>query len=161
MNRKHRNVTRRDGRHTPLFVVFRNMHIRCGADYKEAHRYHGRGIAVDPRWSLKNWDAFADWAQENGYATGLYLDRRDNNTGYSPENCRFVTPAGSAKNRENVEALIERAAAKRRLPVRRLDTNFIYESVVAAARGLKINYTNLRRALARGHKVRGVEVAYV
>ena len=36
-----------------------------------------------------------------GYAQGLVIDRIDNDSGYSPENCRFVDRKQSSRNRRN------------------------------------------------------------
>ena len=50
------------------------------------------------QWHENYW-AFKTWAQQNGYSKGLQIDRVDNDKGYSPENCRFVTPKQNAANR--------------------------------------------------------------
>jgi hypothetical protein len=34
----------------------------------------------------------------NGWHEGLQIDRIDNNKGYSPDNCRFVTPKENLRN---------------------------------------------------------------
>ena len=34
---------------------------------------------------------FIAWCGENGYQKGLEIDRINNNAGYAPDNCRFVT----------------------------------------------------------------------
>lgn len=34
---------------------------------------------------------FIAWCEANGYREGLEIDRIDNNSGYRPDNCRFVT----------------------------------------------------------------------
>ena len=38
---------------------------------------------------------------ENGWAKGLTLDRIDNNKGYSPDNCRWVTRLQQCYNKTN------------------------------------------------------------
>lgn len=82
---------------TKLYGVWRGMHSRCGSP-KDANysRYGQRGISVCQEWN----DAteFLSWALKNGYAEGLQLDRIDNEKGYSPENCRFVTRKENCRN---------------------------------------------------------------
>jgi hypothetical protein len=60
--------------------------------------YGGRGIVVCKEWE-DDYSAFRDWAIANGYSEGLQIDRKNNNKGYSPENCRFVTRSQNNKNR--------------------------------------------------------------
>lgn len=52
-----------------------------------------------PEWS--SYDEFAEWAEANGWKYGLELDRIDNSTGYSKDNCRFVTRAENLRNKRN------------------------------------------------------------
>lgn len=73
---------------------------RC---YNPAHHaykdYGGRGIVVCNEWT-ENPGAFFDWCKRQSVDTlGLQLDRVDNNKGYSPENCKFVTPKENMRNR--------------------------------------------------------------
>ena len=56
---------------------------------------------------------FYRWAMANGYRRELQIDRIDNAHGYSPGNCRWVTPAEQNRNRRMTEKM--RAALLRNL----------------------------------------------
>ena len=80
--------------------VYRAMKNRCiNTNRHNYHRYGGRGINVCEEWS-DDINMFVKWSLDNGYKQGLQLDRIDNNKGYSPKNCRWVTPKENANNRE-------------------------------------------------------------
>ena len=81
-----------------LNVLWCHIKERCyNKNSKSNNRYGGRGIAVCDEW-LHNSEAFKSWAIDNGYQLGLEIDRIDNNKGYSPENCRWVTKTQNARN---------------------------------------------------------------
>ena len=42
---------------------------------------------------------FYSWAMNNGYEIGLTLDRKNNDDGYYPENCRWVDNLTQQNNR--------------------------------------------------------------
>jgi len=63
------------------------------------HNYGGRGISVCDAWLV--FETFRDWAVANGYKPGLQIDRKDNDSGYLPDNCHFVTNQQNACNRRN------------------------------------------------------------
>ena len=81
--------------------VYYDMLRRC---YKvtDTHynSYGGRGILVCEEWR-NDCCTFYKWAKEHGYEAGLQLDRIDNDKGYSPENCRWVTPRENSLNKRN------------------------------------------------------------
>ena len=81
-------------------AVYYNMLKRCYNKENKAYaRYGARGITVCEEWKA-DCKKFYKWAKENGYAEGLQLDRINNNEGYSPTNCRWVTPKENALNKE-------------------------------------------------------------
>jgi hypothetical protein len=87
------------GKGTPIYKVWSCMKERCKAtDPKRAPRYLNRGIAVCPEWA-EDFPVFRDWAEANGYRHGLQIDRIDNDKGYSPDNCHFVTAKENNQNK--------------------------------------------------------------
>ena len=78
------------GKIHPLYIVWYNMKARCyNPNNKDYKYYGGRGIAVCDEWENPN--VFVKWALENGWEQGLVTDRTNNDEGYGPHNCRFVT----------------------------------------------------------------------
>lgn len=79
------------------------MKTRCNnPNAKNYHDYGGRGITVCDEW-VHNYPAFKEWALTHGYSDDLSLDRRDNEKGYTPENCRWATRLQQNNNRRNVK----------------------------------------------------------
>lgn len=84
-----------------LYGSWRRMHERCSNPRAHNYaRYGGRGIRVCEAWLA--WREFKTWALAHGYAPGLTLDRRNNDQGYTPENCRWATPLEQTLNRRTV-----------------------------------------------------------
>ena len=82
-----------------LWVIWCNMKQRCtNQSCKTYHRYGGRGITVCDEW-LNDFHAFEKWAKTHGYQKDLTIDRIDNEKGYCPENCRWVTWEVQQNNR--------------------------------------------------------------
>lgn len=83
---------------TPLFRVWIDMQDRCqNINHHAFDRYGGRGIKVCSSW--KKFVAFKRWAVSNGYHQGLSLDRKNNDQGYRPSNCRWATDSQQNLNR--------------------------------------------------------------
>lgn len=88
--------------HTKLHGVWNNMKQRCVNPNHIAYpNYGGRGITVCKEW--QEFLPFYLWSMEHGYADGLSIDRIDNDLGYSPENCRYVSrTVQNNNNRRNI-----------------------------------------------------------
>lgn len=72
----------------------------CNPENKDYPLYGGRGIGVcsdwlDPENGSSN---FLEWALRNGWRPGLSIDRRDNDKGYGPENCRWASSVEQSNN---------------------------------------------------------------
>ena len=95
-------------KHEPWYSTYANIMQRCGhwegATERELRLYRDRGITVCEEWQ-KSPRAFGDWLLAHGWRKGLQIDRFDNNKGYSPENCRVVSPRENINNRRNTSRL--------------------------------------------------------
>lgn len=88
---------------TRIYSIFQGMYQRCyDKNNKHFKDYGARGINICDEW-LSGFKNFYDWAMNNGYTDQLSIDRIDNNKGYSPNNCRWVTSATQVRNtRRNI-----------------------------------------------------------
>lgn len=73
------------------------MKERClNPNHKNFSRY--KNFKIYPEW-LKNSFSFIKFGFKKGYKPGLTIDRIDNNKGYFPKNCRFVTRSENMRNK--------------------------------------------------------------
>ena len=81
----------------PLFRVHRSMINRCHNPNVRCYKnYGGRGITVCERWRY----SFVAFLEDMGERPpGGQIDRIDNNKGYSPENCRWLTNRANCRNK--------------------------------------------------------------
>lgn len=97
--REHHRLTRR------LRAVWNAMMQRChNVNNRDFKYYGGRGITVCPAWH--DIDRFLDDMLPR-YKRGQWLERRDNDKGYSPGNCVFTTPWRQGRNRSNTLKLAD------------------------------------------------------
>lgn len=83
-----------------LHKTWQGMKQRCNnPNHNGYKRYGARGIKLCDEWNNSFHD-FLLWAKESGWKQGLEIDRIDNNKGYNPDNCRWVTHEFNMRNRD-------------------------------------------------------------
>ena len=86
--------------HTPEYKVWASMKNRCNDDTHWASRnYSDRGISVCERWK-----EFENFYEDMGDRPGdnYQLDRINNDKGYSPDNCQWITQQDNLRKKEQV-----------------------------------------------------------
>jgi len=84
---------------TRMYKIWAGMIQRCTNPKREAYKYYGgRGISVCDKW--RHYEGFKEDMEES-YFDGASIDRIDNDKGYEPGNCRWVTTQEQFSNRRN------------------------------------------------------------
>lgn len=85
---------------THPYGVWTQLRYRCTKpDHPNFHQYGGGGILVCARWDASFENFWEDMKAE--YKPGLYIDRKNNDGNYEPDNCRWVSSRVSVENRRS------------------------------------------------------------
>lgn len=96
---------------TRLYRCWASMKDRC--DRKKCvgyEDYGGRGISYCLEW--KEFDAFQEWALNNGYSNNLTIERKEVNGNYCPENCCWIPKSNQGANTRRSIRVPEEIKAK-------------------------------------------------
>lgn len=85
---------------TRIYHEWTSMRRRCKQNSPDAYLYYDRGISVCDEWQ-NDFMPFYQWSMENGYSDNLTIDRINNDLGYYPENCRWITIEKQQSNKRN------------------------------------------------------------
>lgn len=97
-----------------IYKRWHSMKRRCENPNEISYKHYGdRGIGVCEDW--QDFLNFYSWSLANGYSDELQIDRIDNEKGYSPENCRWVTARENSFNKSN-SVLVEMDGKEFRFP---------------------------------------------
>jgi hypothetical protein len=116
------------------------MRGRCRKSYgKDTKVYQGRNITVCDEWD-KDFMSFYNWSMANGYSENLTIDRIDNDKGYCPENCRWITNAEQQLNKRNTVKVVYNGEE---IPLVELCRRLNFEYKLAHARYIKMKKKGL------------------
>lgn len=87
---------------TRLYQIYSGMKNRCYNSKSPAYpRYGGRGITICDEWLGDNGvQNFINWSLSHNYNDTLSIDRINNDKGYSPDNCQWVTRSFNSAKRD-------------------------------------------------------------
>ena len=86
---------------TRLYHEWVAMRRRCKDDKGRCSKsYFKKGISVCEEWE-NSFENFMEWSNKNGYSDNLTIDRINNDDGYNPNNCRWVTIEEQQQNKSN------------------------------------------------------------
>lgn len=118
--------------HTWYSMLERCGHRKCANPAAERY-YISKGIIVCLEW--QDFPAFAAWANGNGYADNLTIDRIDSDGNYEPSNCRWVTMTENLRARKDRKLTMADAEE-----IRRLRSQGLSGAEVAKRYGVKRNH---------------------
>lgn len=85
---------------TRLYRIYYAMKQRTQNPNSVHYKYYGAiGVRVCPEWD-QSFEAFYNWAIQNGYDDQLSIDRIDPSGDYEPTNCRWADKTTQSFNRK-------------------------------------------------------------
>lgn len=107
LTKRNKGMATHNKTNTRLYRIWGNIKDRCyNENSKDYINYGSRGITICEEW-LINFESFYNWSMENGYKEDLTIDRINNDLGYSPDNCRWVSMKIQINNtRKNINITI-------------------------------------------------------
>lgn len=91
--------------YTRLHKIWIGMRMRCHNPNASGYKhYGGRGISICQDWD--DFAVFAAWADKNGYAENLEIDRIDVDGDYGAANCRWVNRQTNCRNQRRSRSVI-------------------------------------------------------
>lgn len=91
-----------------IYSSYKGMLSRCyDTSHKSYRNYGGRGVVVCEEWK-NDYQAFLDWAIQNGWQESLELDKDTKGDGmvYSPQTCCWVTKLENNRIRKDTKMYI-------------------------------------------------------
>jgi len=87
-----------------LRKIYYDMNSRCNDTSNASYPLYGAiGIEVCSDWSDSIVE-FQTWAYSNGYTPTMTIDRIDNELGYSPDNCRWLSKSDQNRNKKKTSS---------------------------------------------------------
>ncbi len=125
---------------TRLYRVWAGIKNRCNNPNSSNYKYYGaQNITMCEEWE-KSFEVFEKWALDSGYDESAKpqvctLDRIDNESGYSPDNCRWTDHTHQCNNQKSN---------------RLFEYNGVIHTMAEWAKIFKMNYSTLRARIRKG-----------
>lgn len=88
------------------YSIWHGIITRCYlATHPNYQNYGARGITMCKEWR-ESPDVFVQWAISTGYKKGMSIERKDNEKGYSPDNCCWIPRGDQNYNKRNTHWVI-------------------------------------------------------
>lgn len=114
---------------TYLYKIWIDIKDRCNNKNNTSYKNYGsRGIKICKEWN-KDFMKFREWCLNNGFDKSLELDRRNNDKGYSPDNCRWITKKQNNRNKRTNVFIIYKGKRRTLIEVSEL-TGINYRTLV-------------------------------